>query len=102
MYTDILRSSLNLSLSLSLGLKLSLSLSLSLGLSLSLSLSLGLSSSLSLSLSTVNQDRDLRNNVLIKAVQLYLDEKKIEYRNANLQLMRCATQGSHPGLAALR
>ena len=58
--------------------------------------------SLSLSLSTVNQDRDLRNNVLIKAVQLYLDEKKIEYRNANLQLMRCATQGSHPGLAALR
>ena len=36
---------------------------------------------------TINQDRDLRNNVLIKAVQLYLDENKIEYRNANLQLM---------------
>ena len=36
---------------------------------------------------TINQDRDLRNNVLIKAIQLYLDEQKVEYRNANLQLM---------------
>ena len=29
---------------------------------------------------TINQDRDLRNNVLIKAIQLYLDEKKVEGR----------------------
>ena len=44
---------------------------------------------------TVNQDRDLRNNVLIKAVQLYLDAHKIAYRNANLQLMS-TKQESHP------
>ena len=43
---------------------------------------------------TINQDRDLRNNVLIKAVQLYLDEKKIEYRNANLQLMSTKQESS--------
>ena len=36
---------------------------------------------------SINQDRDLRNNVLIKAIQLYLDEKKIDYRHGNLQLM---------------
>ena len=36
---------------------------------------------------SVNQDKDLRNNVLIKAIQLYLDEKKIDYRHGNLQLI---------------
>ena len=36
---------------------------------------------------SINQDRDLRNNVLIKAIQLYLDEKKIDYRHGNLQLI---------------
>lgn len=36
---------------------------------------------------TFNQDRDLRNNVLIKAIQLYLDDKGLEYRNANVMLM---------------
>ena len=43
---------------------------------------------------TVNQDRDLRNNVLIKAVQLYLDAHKIAYRNANLQLMSTKQESS--------
>ena len=36
---------------------------------------------------TISQDRDMRNNVLIKAIQLYLDHKKIEYRNANVMLV---------------
>ena len=32
-------------------------------------------------------DKDQRNNVLIKAIQLYLDDKKLDYRNANVMLM---------------
>jgi putative ABC transport system permease protein len=35
----------------------------------------------------VNMDKDLRNNVLIKAIQLYLDNQKIEYRNASVALV---------------
>ena len=38
---------------------------------------------------TINQDRDLRNNVLIKAIQLYLDEKKVENRSSALYPTRC-------------
>lgn len=32
-------------------------------------------------------DRDLRNNVLIKAIQLYLDDRQVEYRNASIVLV---------------
>merc|ERR1719502_2187373 len=36
---------------------------------------------------TFAQDRNLRNNVLIKAIQLYLEHCQIDYRNANVQLV---------------
>jgi len=36
---------------------------------------------------TFSQDRNLRNNVLIKAVQLYLEHKQIEYNSASMQLI---------------
>merc|ERR1719359_120384 len=36
---------------------------------------------------TFAQDRNLRNNVLIKAIQLYLESKKIEYRNSQMVLI---------------
>lgn len=35
----------------------------------------------------VIMDKDLRNHVLIKAIQLYLDNQKIEYRNASVALV---------------
>ena len=45
---------------------------------------------------TFNQDRDLRNNVLIKAIQLYLDHKKVEYRNASVILVSTKEASASP------
>ena len=36
---------------------------------------------------STSTDREMRNNVLIKAIQLYLDDRKIEYRNASVILV---------------
>ena len=33
-------------------------------------------------------DKDQRNNVLIKAIQLYLDDKKLDYRSASQVFLR--------------
>jgi len=44
---------------------------------------------------TFNTDKDLRNNVLIKAIQLYLDqERKLEYRYASVLLQSTKTNDS--------